>query len=142
MSIGQRSRFHLLVHYAETSTCVISRNNGATSNTRVFVVGKRVPGTWSRVLDVLVLWTCSCCVDDVKSDSEVRYRISAKSAKVIFDLKPLTTMAVEPRHCALPPGAVARRRCSGGLSPPETPPIRPHHPLPPRRLVRQATAVD
>ena len=67
MSIGQRSRFHLLVHYAETSTCVISRNNGATSNTRVFVVGKRVPGTWSRVLDVLVLWTCSCCVDDVNT---------------------------------------------------------------------------
>ena len=28
------------------------------------VVGKRVPGTWSRVLDVLVLWTC--CVDDVR----------------------------------------------------------------------------
>ena len=27
------------------------------------VVGKRVPGTWSRVLDVLVLWTC--CVDNV-----------------------------------------------------------------------------
>ena len=28
------------------------------------VVGKRVPGTWSRVLDVLVLWTC--CVDNVR----------------------------------------------------------------------------
>ena len=81
-------------------------------------------------------------VHGLLSDSEVRYRISAKSAKVIFDLKPLTTMAVEPRRRALPPDAVARRRCSGGLSPPETPPIRPHHPLPPRPFVPQAMAVD
>ena len=38
--------------------------------------------------------------------------------KLSSNLKPLTTMAVEPRRRALPPGAVARRRCSGGLSPP------------------------
>ena len=51
------------VHVAPESIVLLTPDGGFNCGS---VVGKRVPGTWSRVLDVLVLWTVLVLCRDVR----------------------------------------------------------------------------